>query len=98
MTLLIASFTNNKMTEKQKGLYRKYTVTKVNGPTEPNARYFVLRLDKDPHAQKAALAYADSIREENRNLAFDLYREVHEVKQLLNPESNETEGSQIAKD
>jgi len=42
-------------------LYDKYTVTKNEGPTDPNAVYFVLRIDKDPHAAKALGAYASSI-------------------------------------
>ena len=40
------------------GWYDKYTVTKVDGPVDPAADYFVLRLDTDPAARVAALAYA----------------------------------------
>jgi len=57
----------------QTGLYDKYTVIKKNGDTSPEADYFVLRLDTDTHARAAALAYADSIRSENRNIAMDIY-------------------------
>ena len=55
-----------------KGFFDKYHVIKINGDTDPDAEYFVLRLDKDPHARIAAYHYALSIREENPNLAFDL--------------------------
>ncbi|MEE9459864.1 MAG: hypothetical protein V3V84_08890 [Candidatus Bathyarchaeia archaeon] len=37
---------------KQGGYESKYTITKNNGnPVDPKADYFVLRLDKDPHAR-----------------------------------------------
>jgi len=39
--------------------YGKYIVTKADGtPTDPEADYFVLRLDTDPLARKAARQYA----------------------------------------
>ena len=38
----------------------------------PEAQYFVLRLDKDPHARTAALSYADSVESINPDLANDL--------------------------
>ena len=34
-----------------RGLHAKYRVTKRNGSTEPDADYFVLRLDTDPAAR-----------------------------------------------
>jgi len=40
-------------------LYNKYVVTKADGsPTNPRADYFVLRLDTDPLARRAARQYA----------------------------------------
>jgi hypothetical protein len=37
----------------------KYIVSKADGsPVDPKAQYLVLRLDTDPHAVVAALAYA----------------------------------------
>jgi hypothetical protein len=54
------------------GIYDKYHVEKKDGTTDPNADYFVLRIDSDSHARKAAIAYAESIKEENPNLAFDI--------------------------
>ena len=50
-----------------KGLYGKYTVIKANGePIDPDAQYFVLRIDTDKHARVALEAYADSIMEDYR--------------------------------
>jgi len=55
------------------GLYNKYNITKADGsPMDPNAFYFVLRLDKDKHARVAAKAYAGSVRAENPSLAEQL--------------------------
>jgi hypothetical protein len=48
-------------------------------PVDPEAVYFVLRLDEDPHARKAALAYADSVESENAEFAGDIRRIVGEV-------------------
>lgn len=55
------------------GLYGKYIVQKADGSdVDPNADYFVLRLDTDPAAQRAALRYADIVRVESPRLAEDL--------------------------
>jgi len=40
------------------GLYNKFNVTKVDGETDPNARYFVLRLDNDSRAVSAVMSWA----------------------------------------
>lgn len=60
------------------GGYRpdKYVVLK-NKPEglmfpDPDADYFVLRIDKDPHARKALMAYAESVKEDNQELSDDL--------------------------
>lgn len=54
-----------------KGWYIKYHITKADGsPVDPNADYFVLRLDKDPAARKAAITYAEAC--ENLELRRDL--------------------------
>lgn len=56
-----------------RGLYGKYTIGKVDGsPVDPQADYFVLRLDTDTNARVAALTYADACEEENPELAVDL--------------------------
>jgi len=55
----------------------KYLIHKADGSeVDPKAEYFVLRLDKDQHARKAALAYAESIGPENPKLAGDLILKV----------------------
>lgn len=55
------------------GWKTKYKITKLSGkPLDPKAEYFVLRLDKDPHARKAALAYAKSVRQDNQRFAGDI--------------------------
>lgn len=44
------------------GLYTKYIIEKADGsPVDPNAKYFVLRIDTDCHARIALSAYAESI-------------------------------------
>jgi acetyl-CoA carboxylase beta subunit len=58
---------------KQGGYVKKYIISKANGkPTDPNADYFVLRLDKDPHALKAMITYANSVLEDNEQLSNDI--------------------------
>jgi len=75
-----------------KGFYNKYKVTKADGDTDPNADFFVLRLDTDPHARVAAYHYALSIKEENPNLAFDLQRKI------IKYESKKNDNSQLDKE
>ena len=54
-------------------LIKKYIITKADWtPVSSEADYFVLRLDTDPHARRAARAYAKSIRLENPQLANDI--------------------------
>ncbi len=59
-----------------KGFYNKYTINKNDGTTDPDADYFVLRLDNDPHARVAAYHYALSVKDTNPNLAFDLQKKL----------------------
>ncbi len=55
------------------GVREKHIITKANGnKVDPMADYFVLRLDKDPHAVNAIKAYSDSVRCDNERLADDL--------------------------
>lgn len=62
---------------KNGGLIEKYIITKKDGsPTNPDSDYFVLRLDKDPHAQKAILRYAESVRVDNPQLADDIHNKM----------------------
>jgi hypothetical protein len=53
-------------------LFDKYTVTKKFGKTDPNAKYFVLRIDTDVHARKALAAYIKSILPEEPEYARQL--------------------------
>jgi len=56
-----------------RGLFNKYKIEKADGtPTDPQADYFVLRLDKDPTAREAARFYAEKIKADNSKLANDL--------------------------
>jgi hypothetical protein len=50
---------------------------------DPNAKYFVLRLDEDPNARVAALAYAQSVEPENAEFAADIRAEVARIDALL---------------
>jgi len=54
-------------------IFGKYTVGKSDGtPVDPQAQYFVLRLDTDPHARVAARAYASSIQSEDPLLSAEM--------------------------
>ena len=58
---------------KHGGYDKKYIIAKSNGkPVDRNADYFVLRLDKDPHAIIALEAYKESVKDDNPELAEDL--------------------------
>lgn len=62
-----------------KGLYQKYNITKIDGsPINPNAQYFVLRLDTDRAARIATLAYAEAILNDNPLLAVELVDKINE--------------------
>lgn len=57
----------------ESSLYRKYVVSKANGqPVDPDADYFVLRLDTDPAARAAAYCYAREIEDRLPALAEEL--------------------------
>jgi hypothetical protein len=60
---------------KKGGYEKRFIVQKANGePTDPNADYFVLRLDKDPHALEALYTYALSIIGDNKQFSSDLMK------------------------
>ena len=68
------------------GLYDKYHVERKDGtPCDPEAQYFVLRVDEDPHALKALKCYAVSVRTDNARLADDIEKWVLD----LQPADNE---------
>lgn len=55
----------------KKGIYGKYIVKKADGSKcDPNAVYFVLRLDTDAAARKAMSTYADDC--SNKQLAKEI--------------------------
>ena len=57
-----------------KGLYKKYIVQKADGSEiDPDAKYFVLELTQT-NMLKALLAYVNSVKEENPELARDMIK------------------------
>jgi hypothetical protein len=48
-------------------------------PRDPEAVYFVLRLDDDPHARAAAAAYANSVQRENPQFAIDIRKKLEDT-------------------
>jgi hypothetical protein len=69
---------------KEGGYHQKYIISKTNGnPVDPEAEYFLLRFDKDPHALKALYAYANSVKEDNPQLACDLGEKIDKHIKLL---------------
>lgn len=76
------------MSDKEKGLYNKFTVTRNDGSSEPGGKhehceYFVLDLAHDKHAVAALMAYADSCEKEYPALASDLRRKAMPTKDPL---------------
>jgi hypothetical protein len=54
-------------------LYNKYKIEKKDGsPVEPNAQYFVLRVDTDPAARFAIVAYANFIKRSDPQFSREL--------------------------
>ena len=75
-------------TFKRGGLKNKYEIRKIDGTqVDSEAWYFVLRVDSDPHAQAAALAYAYSVEEDNPQLSKDLIDQVRIFNPLLEHEN-----------
>ena len=69
---------------KEGGYDPKYIISKKNGdPIDEDADYFVLRLDKDPHAIMALVTYARSVEQDNVQLATDLAAKIKEHQQIL---------------
>jgi len=64
-------------------LYRKYKIEKADGsPVDPDAVYFVLRLDTDAAAREAALKYAECIRPTQPEFADDIWELVGKCRVL----------------
>ena len=67
--------------KQKRGVYGKYVIEKADGsPVDPEACYFVLRLDTDPAARKAAAQYARSVRRKNAVFADDIERCLNELE------------------
>lgn len=67
----------------EEGIYGKYIIRKADGSdVDPEACYFVLRLDTDEAARKAARQYARSVRRKNSELADQIECCVEELEQL----------------
>lgn len=63
------------------GVYGKYVISKSDGsPVDPEACYFVLRLDVDPAARAAMLVYAEAVRPENEEMAGDIEACIEELE------------------
>lgn len=65
------------MSDKEKGIYRKFNVSRTDGSSEPGGKhedctYFVLDLDHDPHAKAALRAYQKSCCDDFPELGSDL--------------------------
>ena len=65
------------MTDKNRGLYHKFNVTRADGSSEPGGKhdgcdYFVIDLTHDPFARLAILAYAAACEADFPLLAADL--------------------------
>jgi hypothetical protein len=78
------------------GFGPRFVVTRTDGkPCRESARYFVLDISgADPHAVKAARAYAESVYEENRHLAAGR-REVTQTQPRPELEPADTERQRI---
>lgn len=52
-------------------LYQKYKIEKADGtPVDPDAKYFVLRPEKDAHAKKALETYVESLLLQGKEIRF----------------------------
>lgn len=71
-------------------LYDKYAVSKQNRlPVDPEARYFVLRLDSDGCAREAARTYARCVKRVRPNLAAQLLALVDELEAATKEEATQ---------
>lgn len=72
------------MNDKERGIYGKYHVSRVDGSSEPGSKhehcsYWVLDLTHDPHALPAYKAYAEACAEEYPVLAAEI---LHHLEKL----------------
>lgn len=55
-------------------LFSKYTIQKTDGtPIDPEAQYFVLRIDTDEHARRALATYIFSVMRDDEGFAKELW-------------------------
>lgn len=60
----------NQKADERETLDGGYVIQNADGtPIDKGASFFVLRIDNDPHARKAAMRYATSVFDENPLLA-----------------------------
>lgn len=79
-------------------LFDKYEVRKKDGtPVDPNAMYFVLRVDTDRHARVALRAYARSIRAIDSEFADALDRWLESRPAPPAPSADENAQKRVAK-
>jgi hypothetical protein len=68
-------------------IYGGYFIQNADGtPVDENASFFVLRIDTDPHARKAAMRYATSVFDENPLLAESIKQWVDLYERKANHE------------
>lgn len=65
------------MKDKNKGIYKKFEVTRTDGKSAPGEKhhdceYFVIDITHDPYAIQALQAYAKACKKEYPKLASDL--------------------------
>ncbi len=65
-------------------LFDKYIVSKSRGHTDPDAQYFVLRIDTDPAARYALNAYALHIFKNDPKFAAELLAWVERCESASN--------------
>lgn len=76
---------------KQGGYEKKYIIQKASGkPVDPDAEYFVLRLDKDPYALDALYGYAVSLMFVNPELHKDLMDVIRKNRNIQTEKGIET--------
>lgn len=85
---------SSKKSDRERGLYSKYTVTRNDGSSATGGkhalcRYFVLDLDHDPLAAPALNAYALAAAASYPKLAADLQKLAEEIAQAAAAKENQ---------
>jgi len=63
----------DKSAPEKENFHHQYTVIRSDGKTDdPNTKYFVLKVNTDPHALRALRAYQASIRHTNPKMAEEI--------------------------